>query len=197
MASPLLRLVTAGSGGKGPRLPGTMTWLRGASLHGCGGNAANGSAAPAENRHGGAPRGARPRVMGPQALSQKRLGVPRPYRHVAGARHAPERLSALRHPSIGVGREDQDPGANASRQRKRLCRWHELERQAGGRARQAGALFLARPFWPNKANRSVRSMEPSACSPARRAGSRVPSGDTPPPAVPRRWDSINPSAAKL
>src|SRR3954449_8983993 len=40
------RLVTAGSGGPGHRPPGTTTWLRGASLHGSGGNAGDGSAAP-------------------------------------------------------------------------------------------------------------------------------------------------------
>ena len=33
-------------GGPGPRPPGTTTWLRGASLHGSGGNAGEGSAAP-------------------------------------------------------------------------------------------------------------------------------------------------------
>src|SRR4029077_6707740 len=56
------RLVTAGSGGPGHRPPGMTTWLRGASLHGSGGNAGDGSEArpPAENRHGGAPRGERP-----------------------------------------------------------------------------------------------------------------------------------------
>ena len=42
--------------------------------------------------------------------------------HVAGARHAPERLSALRHPSFGVELEVSNPGANASRERERwLC----------------------------------------------------------------------------
>src|SRR4051812_43507760 len=40
------RLVTAGSGGPGHRPPGIMTWLRGASLYGSGGNAGDGSAAP-------------------------------------------------------------------------------------------------------------------------------------------------------
>ena len=40
------RLVTAGSGGPGHRPPGITTWLRGASLHGSGGNAGDGSAAP-------------------------------------------------------------------------------------------------------------------------------------------------------
>src|SRR3954452_10835249 len=40
------RLVTAGSGGPGHRPPGMMTWLRGASLYGSGGNAGDGSAAP-------------------------------------------------------------------------------------------------------------------------------------------------------
>ena len=42
--------------------------------------------------------------------------------HVAGARHAPERLSALRHPSFGVELKFQTPGANASRERKCVVR---------------------------------------------------------------------------
>ena len=61
----------------------------------------------ASPRHGGA---------GAFAKAPRRARL----RHVAGARHAPERLSALRHPSIGVGREGQTPGANASRERNLL-----------------------------------------------------------------------------
>ena len=68
----------------------------------------------ASPRHGGA---------GAFAKAPRRARL----RHVAGARHAPERLSALRHPSIGVGRKRSNPGRSASRERKRLCRWHELE----------------------------------------------------------------------
>ena len=47
-------------------------------------------------------------------------------RHVAGARHAPERLSALRHPSIGVELEFQTPGADAPREREVLCGWEAI-----------------------------------------------------------------------
>ena len=52
----------------------------------------------ASPRHGGA---------GAFAKAPRRARL----RHVAGARHAPERLSALRHPSIGVELEFQTPGA--------------------------------------------------------------------------------------
>src|SRR6195256_2588959 len=55
-----LRLVTAGSGGPGHRPPGTTTWLRGARCTGPGGMPEMGGRPPAENRHGGAPRGERP-----------------------------------------------------------------------------------------------------------------------------------------
>ena len=41
-----LRLVTAPREVRGPRPPSTTTWLRGARCTGCGGNAADGSAAP-------------------------------------------------------------------------------------------------------------------------------------------------------
>ena len=94
----------------------------------------------ASPRHGGA---------GAFAKAPRRARL----RHVAGARHAPERLSALRHPSIGVGREGQDPGA-VRRGNGRGCAdgtsWKTSKWQGGKRA-----LFLARPFWPNKANRRL------------------------------------------
>ena len=70
--------------------------------------------------------------------------------HVAGARHAPERLSALRHPSIGVGREGQTPGA-MRRGNERGCT-DGTSRNASKRQGGKWSLSLARPFWPNKAN---------------------------------------------
>src|SRR4029078_6720537 len=54
------RLVTAGSGGPGHRPPGTTTWLRGARWTDPAGMAEMEARPPAENRHGGAPRGERP-----------------------------------------------------------------------------------------------------------------------------------------
>src|SRR6476619_8343049 len=100
------RLVTAGSGGPGHRPPGMTTWLRGASLYGSGGNAGDGSAAPAENRHGGAPRGERPASWDAPRLTradQSRL---------ANATTEIVRLSALRLPLslgfLGDGRDHED-----------------------------------------------------------------------------------------
>ena len=70
------------------------TWLRGASLHGSGGNAGDGSEArpPAENRHGGAPRGERP-----ASWDAPRLTSADPSR-LANATTTQVRLSALRPP---------------------------------------------------------------------------------------------------
>src|SRR3954469_11919068 len=54
------RLVTAGSGGPGHRPPGMMTWLRGARCTDPEAMSEMEARPPAENRHGGAPRGERP-----------------------------------------------------------------------------------------------------------------------------------------
>src|SRR4051795_7945697 len=54
------RLVTAGSGGPGHRPPGTTTWLRGARCTDPEAMPEMEARPPAENRHGGAPRGERP-----------------------------------------------------------------------------------------------------------------------------------------
>src|SRR5712692_8309655 len=58
---PRLRLVTNAPGGPGPRPPGTMTWPRGARCTDPEEMPEMEARAPAENRHGGAPRGERPR----------------------------------------------------------------------------------------------------------------------------------------
>src|SRR3954463_16114072 len=109
------RLVTAASGGPGHRPPGMMTWLRGASLHGSGGNAGDGSAAPGRK----SPRWSAERrassVMG-RAASHKR-GSSR----LANATTEIVRLSALRPPLslgfLGDGREEikTNPGATTRR----------------------------------------------------------------------------------
>src|SRR5713226_8980948 len=57
---PRLRLVTAGSGGPVPRPPGTTTWPRGARCTDPEAMPEMEARDPAQNRHGGAPRGARP-----------------------------------------------------------------------------------------------------------------------------------------
>src|SRR3981189_1312927 len=57
---PRLRLVTAGSGGPGHRPPGMTTWLRGARCTDPEAMPEMEARPPAENRHGGAPRGERP-----------------------------------------------------------------------------------------------------------------------------------------
>jgi hypothetical protein len=57
---PRVRLVTAGSGGPVPRPPGTTTWPRGARCTEPEAMPEKEARDPAQNRHGGAPRGARP-----------------------------------------------------------------------------------------------------------------------------------------
>src|SRR3954451_10083219 len=91
------RLVTAGSGGPGHRPPGMTTWLRGASLHGSGGNAGDGSAAPGRKSPRWSAERRASRVMGraaPHSRGSSRL---------AHATTDIVRLSALRPPLFGSG----------------------------------------------------------------------------------------------
>src|SRR6476619_3915137 len=91
------RLVTAGSGGPGHRPPGMMTWLRGARCTDPEAMPEMEARPPAENRHGGAPRGERPASWDAPRLTradQSRL---------ARATTTQVRLSALRPPlSFGL-----------------------------------------------------------------------------------------------
>src|SRR4051812_32599693 len=101
------RLVTAGSGGPGHRPPGTMTWLRGARCTDPEAMPEMEARPPAKNRHGGAPKGERPASWDAPRLTradQSRL---------ATATNEIVRLSALRPPLIGDGREgkSENPGA--------------------------------------------------------------------------------------
>src|SRR3954447_25218066 len=89
------RLVTAGSGGPGHRPPGMTTWLRGARCTDPEAMPEMEARPPAENRHGGAPRGERPALWGAPRLTradQSRL---------ANATTDKVRLSALRPPLVG------------------------------------------------------------------------------------------------
>src|SRR3954447_2946574 len=97
------RLVTAGSGGPGHRPPGTTTWLRGASLHGSGGNAGDGSAAPGRKSPRWSAERRASRVMGRAAPHS------RGWSRLANATTEIVRLSALRPPlRLGDGRDHKD-----------------------------------------------------------------------------------------
>src|SRR4051795_12867728 len=100
------RLVTAGSGGPGPRPPGTTTWLRGARCTDPEAMPEMEARPPAKNRHGGAPRGERPASWDAPRLTradQSRL---------ANATNEIVRLSALRPPLFGSGANGYtNPGA--------------------------------------------------------------------------------------
>src|SRR6478735_1806025 len=105
------RLVTAGSGGPGHRPPGNTTWLRGASLHGSGGNAGDGSAAPGRKSPRWSAERRASRVMGraaPHSRGSSRL---------ANAINEIVRLSALRLPLFGSGANgvETNPGAATRR----------------------------------------------------------------------------------
>src|SRR3954468_6626100 len=91
------RLVTAGSGGPGHRPPGMTTWLRGARCTDPEEMPEMEARPPAENRHGGAPRGERP-----ASWDAPRLTRADPSR-LANATTEIVRLSALRPPLFGSG----------------------------------------------------------------------------------------------
>src|SRR6188768_3467136 len=110
------RLVTAGSGGPGHRPPGMMTWLRGARCTDPEAMPEMEARPPAKNRHGGAPRGERPASWDAPRLTradQSRL---------ANATTEIVRLSALRPPLQGDGRDHKDKtrAQNAPRERTTL-----------------------------------------------------------------------------
>ena len=95
------RLVTAGSGGPGHRPPGMTTWLRGARCTDPEAMPEMEARPPAENRHGGAPRGERPASWDaphPAGCGWSRL---------TRATTEQVRLSALRPPLDRGGREHQ------------------------------------------------------------------------------------------
>src|SRR3982074_15519 len=84
------------SGGPGSRPPGTTTWLRGARCTDPEEMPEKEARPPAQNRHGGAPRGAPPSVEG-GGPPRRVPGLPRTLAG-RGCPLAPERLSALRPP---------------------------------------------------------------------------------------------------
>ena len=100
------RLVTAGAGGPGHRPPGMTTWLRGARCTDPEAMPEMEARPPAENRHGGAPRGERP-----ASWDAPRLTSADPSR-LAHATNEIVRLSALRPPLslgfLGDGRDHED-----------------------------------------------------------------------------------------
>src|SRR6476620_319585 len=86
------RLVTAGSGGPGHRPPGIMTWLRGVRCTDPEAMPEMKARPPAENRHGGAPRGERPASWDAPRLTSAEQS------RLANAATTQVRLSALRPP---------------------------------------------------------------------------------------------------
>src|SRR6476659_3529191 len=106
------RLVTAGSGGPGHRPPGMMTWLRGARCTDPEAMPEMEARPPAENRHGGAPRGERPASWDaprPAGCGISRVSQTRQQHKCACRRSA--------HPSLGgwTRSQGQTPGAATRR----------------------------------------------------------------------------------
>src|SRR5262249_54300441 len=114
---PAARLVTLAPGGPGPRPPGTTTRPRGARCTDPEEMPEMEARAPAQNRHGGAPRGAR-LPLETQGASQA-PGVPR-HEHAGVPRHGTPRLSALRHPS-GWRKESCKPRAQGVAGTQGVC----------------------------------------------------------------------------
>src|SRR5215510_4086210 len=83
-------------GGSGPRPPGTMTWLRGARCTDPEAMPEKEARPPAQNRHGGAPRGER------VPLDARRASPGTARRAPKRATTEDLRLSALRSPLVGV-----------------------------------------------------------------------------------------------
>src|SRR5712671_5542704 len=136
---PRLRLVTARLGRLwGPRPPGTTTWLRGARCTDPQEMAEMEARPPAQNRHGGAPRGARPSGFEGRGVLRKRPGPPRDtstWRLLCDAAGqpgaaAPGRLSALRPPLDRGGHIFNNPGATR-RGNERCCRYAESKETGG------------------------------------------------------------------
>src|SRR4029079_3018681 len=130
------RLVTAGSGGPGHRPPGMMTWLRGARCTDPEAMPEMEARPPAENRHGGAPRGERPASWDAPRLTradQSRL---------ANATNEIVRLSALRPPLQGgwTRKETRNPGATTRRGNEEHCAVCHREIRRGQRLITAPAL---------------------------------------------------------
>ena len=114
---PRLRLVTAAPGGPGPRPPGTMTWPRGARCTDPEEMPEMEARAPAKNRHGGAPRGARP-PAGDDKAPRKRLACR--VTSTPGCRVMAPRVSRRSATPRRVAKEVSNPGRTASRERDGL-----------------------------------------------------------------------------
>ena len=166
------RLVTAGSGGPGHRPPGMTTWLRGARCTDPEAMPEMEARPPAENRHGGAPRGERP-----ASWDAPRLTRADPSR-LANATTDIVRLSALRPPLLR-GRARMDKGPTRAQQRAAgtnntaLFDIVRLGRRNGSLARRDRVTRLilrrreapsrrmggpARLAWPHASRRSLRSL---------------------------------------
>src|SRR3981081_1763186 len=103
---PRLRLVTAGSGGPGHRPPGITTWLRGARCTDPEGRPEMEARPPAENRHGGAPRGERPASWDAPRLTSAEVAPRKRDNNTSAPVGAPPA------PLLGWVRRDKDkPGA--------------------------------------------------------------------------------------
>jgi len=174
----------------GNRAPGTTTRMRGARGTLTGGNAGDGRCGTESSNRQVERREASP----PIARWASRLA--------SATNPCAARRSAA--PHRAANKRFNTRAQNAPRQRGRLCRWQErADRQAVGR--QAGA-FPAGTAWALRASpcRAIlaEQSQPSIRSTQRRLAPRPrrikgPGRDIPPPAVPHRWDSMNPSAAKL
>jgi hypothetical protein len=132
--------------GPGSRPPGTTTWLRGARCTDPEEMPEKEAQPPAQNRHGGAPRGARPDRKGrrhPAGCPAYRVTVGQP-----GAA-APGRLSALRHSSsgwqIGKANSGSEKGVASREEKEKGETRNEKERFFVGWAKAHAEQWMAAP----------------------------------------------------
>src|SRR6476469_5305378 len=111
------RLVTADSGGPGHRPPGIMTWLRGARCTNPEAMPEMEARPPAENRHGGAPRGERPASW--DAPHPAGCGSVAPHPRDNGT-SAPVGAPPAPRSGTDANIEDEPGGKNAPRERRSL-----------------------------------------------------------------------------
>jgi hypothetical protein len=135
-----LRLATAGSRGPGSRPPGITTWLRGARCTDPEEMPEMEARPPAQNRHGGAPSGARPDRKGRRA-PRRVPGLPR-HGGPTGCRCTRASVGAPP-PLIGVANRQSEWGV-ASREEQRERR-NEKERFFVGWAKAHAEQRTAAP----------------------------------------------------
>ena len=152
------RLVTAGSGGPGHRPPGMTTWLRGARCTDPEAMPEMEARPPAENRHGGAPRGERPASWDAPRLTRADRS------RLANATTEIVRLSALRPPLLGGWtRKENETRAQQRAAGTKNTALFDIVKFGDGTSRAAPTASLLRPVAETNP-RQIRCSAATTCS---------------------------------